>query len=142
MDDCIQVLKYLYSQFEYMFLFDHSNGHDRMKPNGLNINKISVCHGVNSQKCAVVSLLLKSLDHSISPSISLNQTWPNQCNFLYPMMVPVIYQKKNDKNWGTIKYCNQKNILNSQKLSSLSPHSYLPIVASNLWHVLTLLYYW
>ena len=50
MDDCIQVLNHLYPQFEYVFLFDHSNGHDRMKPNGLNINKIRICHG-GKQPC-------------------------------------------------------------------------------------------
>lgn len=45
MEDCVQVLKHLYPQFEYVFIFDHLNGHNRMKPNGLNLNKISVCYG-------------------------------------------------------------------------------------------------
>ena len=30
MEDVAQVLKFLYPQFDYVFLFDHSNGHDRI----------------------------------------------------------------------------------------------------------------
>ena len=44
-EDCIDVLKYLYQQFDFVFFFNHSNGHDRLQPDGLNINKISKTYG-------------------------------------------------------------------------------------------------
>ena len=49
-EDCIDVLKCLYPDFDFLFLFDHSNGHDRLQPNGLNLNKIQVRHGGKQPK--------------------------------------------------------------------------------------------
>jgi hypothetical protein len=40
LEDCIDYLKVLYPNFDYVFLFDHSNGHDRMQPGGLNAAKV------------------------------------------------------------------------------------------------------
>jgi hypothetical protein len=37
LEDCIDVLKVLYPQFDFLFLFDHSCGHDRQKEDGLNV---------------------------------------------------------------------------------------------------------
>ena len=45
LEDVIDVLKYKYPEFEYVFFLDHSNGHDRMRPNGLNLNKIGIRYG-------------------------------------------------------------------------------------------------
>ena len=45
LEDCVDVLKVTHPEFEFLFLFDHSNGHDRLQPNGLNRNKISVRFG-------------------------------------------------------------------------------------------------
>jgi hypothetical protein len=36
MEDCVDCLQVLYPMFDFVFLFDHSNGHNRMKPDGLN----------------------------------------------------------------------------------------------------------
>ena len=44
-EDCVDILQYMYPDFDFIFLFDHSNGHDRMQPNGLNINKIGIRFG-------------------------------------------------------------------------------------------------
>ena len=44
-EDCVDVLKVMYPQFDFVFLLDHSNGHDHLRPNGLNLNKISVRYG-------------------------------------------------------------------------------------------------
>ena len=44
-EDCLDVLKVMYPQFDFVFFLDHSNGHDRLRPNGLNLNKISVRFG-------------------------------------------------------------------------------------------------
>ena len=46
LEDCVDVLKAIYGEkFDYCFLFDHSNGHDRQRPDGLNVNKISKYYG-------------------------------------------------------------------------------------------------
>jgi hypothetical protein len=45
LEDCLDVLQVLFPTFDFVFLFDHSNGHDRMQPRGLNISKISKNYG-------------------------------------------------------------------------------------------------
>jgi hypothetical protein len=41
LEDCIDCLKVLYPSFQFCFLFDHSNGHDQMQPNGLNARRVN-----------------------------------------------------------------------------------------------------
>jgi hypothetical protein len=50
LEDIIDVLKCLYPDYEYLFLFDHSNGHDRLQPDGLSITKISKSFGGKQPK--------------------------------------------------------------------------------------------
>ena len=40
-EDCIDVLKTLWPEFDYVFLFDHSCGHDRQRPDGLTITGLN-----------------------------------------------------------------------------------------------------
>jgi hypothetical protein len=41
MEDCVDSLQTLFPEFDILFLFDHSNGHDRLvQPDGLNLRKI------------------------------------------------------------------------------------------------------
>jgi len=48
--DCVDVLKCLYPQYDFLFLFDHSCGHDKHQPNGLNAeNMLKNYGGGNSQ---------------------------------------------------------------------------------------------
>jgi hypothetical protein len=42
-EDCVDVIKVLYPEYEYIFLFDHSCGHDRKRPDGLCVS--SICKG-------------------------------------------------------------------------------------------------
>ena len=44
LEDCIDVLKVTHPQFDVIFLLDHSNGHDRLQPNGLSLSKINIKH--------------------------------------------------------------------------------------------------
>ena len=39
-EDCVDVVKVLYPEYDYIFLFDHSCGHDRKRPDGLCANSI------------------------------------------------------------------------------------------------------
>ena len=41
----MDILTYMFPDFEFIFFLDHSNGHDRMRPNGLNLNRINIKHG-------------------------------------------------------------------------------------------------
>jgi hypothetical protein len=39
-EDCVDVVTVLYPEYDYMFLFDHSCGHDRKRPDGLCANSM------------------------------------------------------------------------------------------------------
>jgi hypothetical protein len=39
-EDCVDVVKLLYPEYDYMFLFYHSRGHDRKRPDGLFVNSM------------------------------------------------------------------------------------------------------
>jgi hypothetical protein len=46
LEDCVDVLNHLYgSDYDYLFLFDHSSGHDKQQENGLNANKMTKNYG-------------------------------------------------------------------------------------------------
>ena len=50
-EDCIDVLCKLYgNQYEYVFYFDHSSGHDRLRPDGLNVNEMNKGYGGSQVK--------------------------------------------------------------------------------------------
>ena len=46
LEGCVYVLQSMYPEFDHVFLFNHLNRHDRLQPNGLNINKIGIRFGV------------------------------------------------------------------------------------------------
>ena len=57
LEDCIDVLFVVNGTlFDYLFLFDHSCGHDRMRPDALNINSMNVGYGGKGTKmhCSVI----------------------------------------------------------------------------------------
>ena len=60
LEDCIDVLKWAYPDFDFIFLFDHSNGHDRFQPDGLNMKKVSSKYG--GKQPVMRSSLLSSKD--------------------------------------------------------------------------------
>jgi hypothetical protein len=39
-EDCVDVVKVLYCEFDYIFLFDHSCGHDRKRSDGMCVDSI------------------------------------------------------------------------------------------------------
>jgi hypothetical protein len=45
LEDCIDVLKCLYPQYDILFLFDHSCGHDKQQPNELNAENMLKSYG-------------------------------------------------------------------------------------------------
>lgn len=45
LEDCADVLKSLHPEFDFVFLFDHSCGHDRGRDDGLNVSKMRSGYG-------------------------------------------------------------------------------------------------
>jgi hypothetical protein len=39
-EDCMDCLTTLYPEFDYLFLFDHSCGHDKQREDGLNAERM------------------------------------------------------------------------------------------------------
>jgi hypothetical protein len=50
LEDCMDCLSVLYPSLDFVFLFDHSNGHDRLQPNGLSSTRISKYYGGKQPK--------------------------------------------------------------------------------------------
>ena len=47
LEDCADVVKTLYPQFQFLFLFDHSCGHDRARDDALNVRNMNRGFGVS-----------------------------------------------------------------------------------------------
>ena len=39
-EDVVDWLQHFHTSFDFKFLFDHSNGHDMLRPDGLSVNKL------------------------------------------------------------------------------------------------------
>jgi hypothetical protein len=50
MEDCADVVTVLYPEYDYIFLFDHSCGHDRKRPDGLCSNSVRKEYGGKQPK--------------------------------------------------------------------------------------------
>ena len=48
--DCLDVLHVTHTHFDYLFLLNHSNGHDRLQPDGLSLSKIIIKFGRKQPK--------------------------------------------------------------------------------------------
>ena len=49
-EDCADVLNHLYPQYDYLFLFDHSSGHDKQREDRLNVKKMTKSFGGSQRK--------------------------------------------------------------------------------------------
>ena len=77
LEDCIDVLRVLYPDFDFIFLFDHSNGHDRLQPDGLNLNRVSVKFGGKQPKMRtskLTSLIFFGPHHTTSSALQLGDS--------------------------------------------------------------------
>jgi hypothetical protein len=50
LEDCVDVLQQVYPQYDYLFLFDHSSGHDKQRSDGLNVKKMTKSFGGTQRK--------------------------------------------------------------------------------------------
>jgi hypothetical protein len=49
-EDCVDCLKVLYPEHDFLFLLDHSCGHDRQRQDGLNVENMNKSYGGNKPK--------------------------------------------------------------------------------------------
>jgi hypothetical protein len=59
-EDCIDVLKVLFPNFDVLLLFEHSCGHDRQQEHGLNIENMS--KGYGGKQSRLCSSIIKEVD--------------------------------------------------------------------------------
>ena len=65
--DCFDVLKCLYPQYDFLFLFDHSCGHDKQQPNGLNAENMLKNYG--GQQSILRSKVIKEENGYLGPHL-------------------------------------------------------------------------
>ncbi len=72
LEDCVDCLKVLYPQHDFLFLLDHSCGHDRQRVDGLNIENMNKLYGSNKPKMRDTKITqeqgyLGPYQHKLSP---------------------------------------------------------------------------
>ncbi len=59
LEDCIDCVTMLHPEFDYLFLFDHSCGHDRQREDGLNAGKMLKGYGGKQPKMRATEIKQK-----------------------------------------------------------------------------------
>jgi hypothetical protein len=65
LEDCVDCVKVLVPQFDYLFLFDHSCGHDKQREDGLNIENMTKSFG--GKQAYLHDSLIKEVDGYLGP---------------------------------------------------------------------------
>jgi len=52
LENFVDILQHIFPQYDYMFLFDHSSGHDKKREDGLNVIKMTKSFGGTQRKNA------------------------------------------------------------------------------------------
>jgi hypothetical protein len=73
-EDYIDVAKTLHPQYEFMFMFDHSCGHDRKRPDGLNATRIQKNFGGKQPKMRDTTINCGEQLGEFGPTISIGDT--------------------------------------------------------------------
>ena len=81
LEDIVDCLKCLHPKFDIVVLVDHSNGHDRLQPDGLNINRINIKHGGKQPKMRNTLITRELLGPFHTPSSPLQVGMYQQLQF-------------------------------------------------------------
>jgi hypothetical protein len=65
LEDCVDCLQVLAPQFDYLFLFDHSCGHDKQREDGLNVENMTKSFG--GKQAHLHDTLIKECDGYLGP---------------------------------------------------------------------------
>ena len=72
-EDCVDVLKALYPDHDFLFQFDHSGGHDRQPDDALSVSKLNLSYG-GKQPRLKDSIITEGCLGKFSPTLSVGQT--------------------------------------------------------------------
>ena len=110
LEDCVDVLKTINGdKFDHCFLFDHSNGHDRLRPDGLNVNKISKYYGGKQPFMRDTTIMDETYlgpyehDKKLKVGDTQKMSWIGEEYGPYYMTEAVKQSKKYDKSDGSTK---------------------------------------
>ena len=84
LEDCVDVIKVLYPDFDIMFIVDHSCGHDRQRPDGLRVANVNKEFG-GAQPCMRDTLIeqadgfLGPHERSLEPGTTQTLVYPMNC---------------------------------------------------------------
>jgi hypothetical protein len=82
-EDAVDCLKYPYPQYDFYFMFDHSNGHDRIRPDGLNMSKISKYYGGSQPHMRDTLITDDNVGpHTTSSTVKLKSGDVQKCTFM------------------------------------------------------------
>jgi hypothetical protein len=65
LEDCADVVKILYPQYDFLFLFDHSCGHDRMPDDALRVDRMN--KGYGGEQNIMKESIIKSVHGYLGP---------------------------------------------------------------------------
>jgi hypothetical protein len=65
LEDCRDIVKVLYPQYDFLFLFDHSCGHDRQREDGLNVE--NMCKGYGGAQKKLRDTTIQQQDGYLGP---------------------------------------------------------------------------
>jgi hypothetical protein len=65
LEDCVDCIKVIAPQFDYLFLFDHSCGHDKQREDGLNVENMTKNFG--GKQAYLHDTLIKEVDGYLGP---------------------------------------------------------------------------
>ena len=128
LEDCIDVLSCLFPSFDFLFLLDHSNGHDRMKPDGLNINRLNVRHGGKQPKMRNSKLTIDNFGPFHTPSYNLQPGMIQSMQFSSTDVGPCYYTEEErnkyrlDINTGKTR---EKDLNKSELITNLKNYGIL-----------------
>jgi hypothetical protein len=74
LEDCVDVIQALYLQFDFVFMVNHSCGHDRKRPDGLSANEIRKGFGGAQAKMRSTKILHEEQLGSYDRLLAVNDT--------------------------------------------------------------------
>ena len=127
LEDCINVLKITHPEFDFVYLFDHSNGHNRMRPNGLNINKINVRFAGKQPKMRSSKVETEifgpfhTANYALQPGMIQHMQFSEVDDGPCYLLPVERMQKKNDKCVGTkVRSLNKSKFIDNMKADGIS----------------------
>lgn len=114
LEDCVDVLRVLYPEYDFVFLFDHSCGHDRQREDGLNVNKLGKSFGgahpkLRDSKMVQADGYLGSYEHSKKLKVGETQSMVFKATDEGPCWLTPEERENQREDWVTPQPTTDKN---------------------------------